>query len=385
MIAVSPFKWTAFNYFGFFCAYGVLLPFLPVWLKHHGYSTETIGLLAAVGYLFRFGGSMLASQRVKAVNQLIPTSRLLTWLNVAAAILLAFSGETFWVLFPVLMLFQMFNSGAMPIADSIASIWQRQIGLDYGKARLFGSLAFVVGSLSGGYLIGWLGEDSVVWIIIGFLVCLGIGQLSTPTVGFEENNLTSTNSKITYLQLLKEPETLRMLIAVSLISASHAAYYTYSTIHWSNAGISTEMTSLLWGLAVAAEILFFLVCKRLFKSWKISHLMILSAVFAFIRWGIMGSTTSILPMVFVQLLHSVTFGAAHIAMIRYISMQSAERVTKLQGLYFGLASCAFMAVFTFIAGILYQDSPSLTFWLMAAFVVPAIFIVPKRFEVQIIK
>lgn len=70
-------------------------------------------------------------------------------------------------------------------------------------------------------------------------------------------------------------------------------------------------------------------------------------------------------------------------MIRYISMQSAERVTKLQGLYFGLASCAFMAVFTFIAGMVYQHSPSLTFWLMAIFTLPAIFIVPKRFEVQI--
>lgn len=385
MIAVSPFKWAAFNYFGFFCAYGVILPFLPVWLKHHGYSTEIIGLLAAVGYLFRFGGSMLASQRVKAVNQLIPTARTLTWLNIAVAVVLAFSGDSIWLVFPVLMLFQMFNSGAMPIADSIASIWQRQVGLDYGKARLFGSIAFVVGSLCGGYFIGQLGEDIVVWVIIGFLVLFGIGQFARPTVGFEDKNVVTNGSNVTYLALLKEPTTLRMLIAVSLISASHATYYTYSTIHWSNAGISTEITSLFWGLAVVSEILFFLVSKQLFKSWKISHLMILSAVFAFIRWGIMGSTTEIVLMIFAQMLHSVTFGASHIAMIRYISMQSAENITKLQGLYFGLASCAFMAAFTFVAGMIYQYSPSLTFWLMAAFVVPAMFIVPKKFEVQILK
>ncbi|MEG9487117.1 3-phenylpropionate MFS transporter [Mannheimia indoligenes] len=385
MIAVSPFKWAAFNYFGFFCAYGVILPFLPVWLKHHGYSTEIIGLLAAVGYLFRFGGSMLASQRVKAVNQLIPIARTLTWLNIAVAVVLAFSGDSIWLVFPVLMLFQMFNSGAMPIADSIASIWQRQVGLDYGKARLFGSIAFVVGSLCGGYFIGQLGEDIVVWVIIGFLVLFGIGQFARPTVGFEDKNVVTNGSNVTYLALLKEPTTLRMLIAVSLISASHATYYTYSTIHWSNAGISTEITSLFWGLAVVSEILFFLVSKQLFKSWKISHLMILSAVFAFIRWGIMGSTTEIALMIFAQMLHSVTFGASHIAMIRYISMQSAENITKLQGLYFGLASCAFMAAFTFVAGMIYQYSPSLTFWLMAAFVVPAMFIVPKKFEVQILK
>lgn len=385
MIVVSPFKWTALNYFGFFCAYGVILPFLPVWLKHYGFSTEIIGLLAAVGYLFRFGGSMLASQRVKTVNQLIPTARALTWLNVVAAIALAFSGSSIWLVFPVLMLFQMFNSGAMPLADSIASLWQRQVGLDYGKARLFGSIAFVVGSLSGGYFIGQLGEDVVVWVIVGFLIFFGVGQLAKPTLGFEEQNVASSGSNVTYAELLKESATLRMLIAVSLIGASHAAYYTYSTIHWSDAGISTEMTSLFWGLAVVAEILFFLVSKRLFKSWKISHLMILSAAFAFIRWGIMGSTTEIALIIFAQFLHSVTFGASHIAMIRYISMQSADRITKLQGLYFGLASCAVMAVFTFVSGMIYEYSPSLTFWIMAAFVLPAIFIVPKKFEVQILK
>ncbi|QHB16609.1 3-phenylpropionate MFS transporter [Mannheimia pernigra] len=385
MIVVSPFKWTALNYFGFFCAYGVILPFLPVWLKHYGFSTEIIGLLAAVGYLFRFGGSMLASQRVKTVSQLIPTARALTWLNVVAAIALAFSGSSIWLVFPVLMLFQMFNSGAMPLADSIASLWQRQVGLDYGKARLFGSIAFVVGSLSGGYFIGQLGENVVVWVIVGFLIFFGIGQLAKPTLGFEEQNVASSGSNVTYAELLKESATLRMLIAVSLIGASHAAYYTYSTIHWSDAGISTEMTSLFWGLAVVAEILFFLVSKRLFKSWKISHLMILSAAFAFIRWGIMGSTTEIALIILAQFLHSVTFGASHIAMIRYISMQSADRITKLQGLYFGLASCAVMAVFTFVSGMIYEYSPSLTFWIMAAFVLPAIFIVPKKFEVQILK
>lgn len=145
------------------------------------------------------------------------------------------------------------------------------------------------------------------------------------------------------------------------------------------------MTSLFWGLAVLAEIFFFLVSKRLFKSWRIYHLMLLATIISVIRWAVMASTTAILPMMLIQLLHAITFGMTHFAMIRYISIQSPERVTKLQGLYFGLANCAVMAAFTFIAGMFYQDYPSLTFWLMAVFVIPAMFIVPKKFEVQISK
>ena len=110
MITLSPFKWASFNFFGFFCAYGVMLPFLPVWLKHYGYSAEMIGLIASVGYIFRFLGGLLASQRVKHVDHLIPTARGLTWLNLAVIPFIFLFADNIWVLFPLLMLFHIFLS-----------------------------------------------------------------------------------------------------------------------------------------------------------------------------------------------------------------------------------------------------------------------------------
>lgn len=192
MIKPTPFQWTAFNFFGFFCAYGVLMPFLPVWLRHHGYTTEMIGLLASFGYLFRFAGGMLSSQWAKQANQLIPTLRRLTLLNIMTIILLAYTVDSVWLLFPALMLFHIFNAGTMPISDSIASLWQKQIGLDYGKARLFGSIAFVVGSLSTGYLANWWGEQVIIWIMAGFFILLGSGQLLTPQQHFVNNAQNQT-------------------------------------------------------------------------------------------------------------------------------------------------------------------------------------------------
>ncbi|WGE41333.1 3-phenylpropionate MFS transporter [Actinobacillus equuli] len=385
MIKPTPFQWSAFNFFGFFCAFGVFLPFMPVWLKHHGYSTEMIGLLASFGYLFRFAGGMLSSQQVKSSNQLIPTARVLTLLNLIAIILIVWSVDSIWLLFPALMLFHIFNAGAMPIGDSIASLWQQQVGIDYGKARLFGSIAFVVGSLSTGYLTGWLGEGSIIWIMFGFFILLGCGQLLTPKVSFENQQDKKSSSNLSYWQILKEPTTLRMMFAVSLILGSHAAYYIYSTIHWSAAGISTQTSSLLWGFAVCAEILFFLFSNRLFKAWRISHLMIIASLVAILRWSILASTTEITLLAISQTFHAITFGMAHYAMIRYISAQNPEKITKLQGLYFALSNCGFTAIFTFISGMLYQDIPNFVFWLMAIIVVPAIFIVPKKFEVKLVQ
>lgn len=385
MITPTPFQWAAFNFFGFFCAYGVLLPFLPVWLKEHGYTTEMIGLLTSFGYLSRFAGGMLSSQQIKSPNQLIPAARVLTLLTIIAILLMAWSVNSIWLFFPALMLFHLFNAGAMPIGDSIASLWQQHIGIDYGKARLFGSLAFVVGSLSTGYLTGWLGEGSIIWIMFSFFSLLGGGQLLTPQIGFENKQNNQSVSNISYGQILKEPTTLRMMLAISLILGSHAAYYTYSTIHWSAAGISTQLSSVLWGAAVCAEILFFLFSNRLFKAWRISHLIIVASIIAIIRWSILASTTAIIPLAISQTFHAITFGMAHYAMIRYISAQAPEKMTKLQGLYFALSNCGFTAIFTFTSGMLYQDMPNAVFWLMAILVVPAIFIVPRKLEVKLTK
>lgn len=384
MIKLSPFGWSSFNFFGFFCAYGVLLPFLPMWLKHHGYNPELIGTLIALGYLFRFAGAMFFSQRIRRPSQLLGVSRALSWLTIAAILAMMFWVENVWLFLPLLALFHLFNGGAMPLVDTVASTWQQQAGLDYGKTRLFGSVAFVVGSVSTGYLVGWLGESAIIGIMLGWLVFHALGQFSRPTVAFvDPSSEKTTQNEVSYWTLCKEKTTFKMLLAVALIQASHAAYYSYSTIYWAENGISTQSASLLWGLSVVAEILFFFFSNKLFKTWRLSYLVMISAVMTMIRWGLLASTTSIGGLIVMQLMHALTYGMGHYAMIRYISTQPAEHIAKLQALYFGLASCMLMALFTFATGVIYPHSQQGSFWLMALLALPAVFIVPKRFGVRL--
>ena len=377
MMKLSPFNWASFNFFGYFCAYGVMLPFLPVWLKHYGYGAEMIGLIASVGYIFRFLGGVLASQRVKHVDHLIPTARGLTWLNLAVIPFIFLFADNIWLLFPLLMIFHAFNAGAIPIADSIASIWQQQVGLDYGKSRLFGSVAFVVGSLSCGYLVGFLGESSVLFIFAGFMLLLAFGQSLKPLVALQQNSEHHATNSPSSWEIFKEPTACRMLITVSLILGSHAAYYTYSTLYWSSLGISTEMISLLWGIAVVAEIWMFFLAKRFLGKVKIRYLMMIAAAVTISRWILLANISDPTLFIFEQCLHSFSFAMTHFAMIRYISSQEVEKIAKLQGLYFGLSNCAIVAIFTFISGLLYQYNPSYMFILMAITVVPAFFLVPQ--------
>ena len=68
---VRPFTWLALSFFGYYCAYGVFLPLFPAWLKTQSYSEESIGLLLACAYIFRFSGGILFSGLIKRVSLLV--------------------------------------------------------------------------------------------------------------------------------------------------------------------------------------------------------------------------------------------------------------------------------------------------------------------------
>ena len=85
--------------------------------------------------------------------------------------------HNFWLLFIAIGLYASVNSAGMPIGDSLASTWQRQIGLDYGKVRLIGSAAFILGVVVFGGMIGWVGEQNIVWILTALLSFYTIIQL----------------------------------------------------------------------------------------------------------------------------------------------------------------------------------------------------------------
>ena len=54
----------------------------------------------------------------------------------------------------------------MPLGDIIGARLVKQIGLDYGQARLWGSLSFIAGSTCIGWLIVGYGKQAILWGIV---------------------------------------------------------------------------------------------------------------------------------------------------------------------------------------------------------------------------
>ena len=392
---VTPFTWLAFGFFGYFCAYGFFVPFFPVWLKSQSYDEELIGLILAASYLFRFIGGIYFSALIKKASQLLNALRLFAWAGVLLTFAMGMFAEHFWLLFAAIALLAMVNSAGIPLNDTLATTWQHQVHLDYGKARLIGSAAFAVGVTVFGNMIGFVGEKNIIWLLCALFLLYALLQVTIPTIPPRDEKtddptdaqkaLSKNVNSPTFVELLKNMTTLRLLIAISLIHGSHAVYYGYSVLYWTGFGISVQTTSLLWGLSVIAEMCLFFVATKFFKHWNVSSLFYLSAVAAVIRWLGFGFSDELWLIAVLQTFHSLTFAVSHYALVRYISTQPANAVPKLQGLYNGFASCAAVALFTGIGSMIYPTSPSAAFLTMAFFAALALFMIPRKVEAFLIK
>ncbi|EGR0208176.1 3-phenylpropionate MFS transporter [Vibrio vulnificus] len=383
MFKPSPYGWISQYFLGFFFAYGVYLPFWSLWFKEQGVSSTDIGLLVGIGLATRCVANMVITPRIHKAEHIMPALR---WLSFAALIFVGFhffTGGSFWLMALATVLFNLCCGPVVPLSDALANYYARLKMLDYGRTRLWGSIAFIAGSTVVGYLISLYGTDMILYTaLVGVFISLLLSMRSANVMPVTRSEHHSERPKLT--QLLTDGPVVKFLLLAALIQGSHAAYYSFSAIYWQQAGHSEEIIGYLWSLGVVSEVAVFALSKRLFAGWSLRALFVAASIGVMLRWGITASTTLLLGLVLVQLLHGVTFAMAHIAAIQYIQNSEEHKMVALQALYNALPLGAFIAAMTAFSGWGFEHWGANVFWVMAAMGLVALFIkvVPVTSQVQ---
>ncbi|HDZ3737928.1 TPA: 3-phenylpropionate MFS transporter [Vibrio vulnificus] len=383
MFKPSPYGWISQYFLGFFFAYGVYLPFWSLWFKEQGVSSTDIGLLVGIGLATRCVANMVITPRIHKAEHIMPALR---WLSFAALIFVGFhffTGGSFWLMALATVLFNLCCGPVVPLSDALANYYARLKMLDYGRTRLWGSIAFIAGSTVVGYLISLYGTDMILYTaLVGVFISLLLSMRSANVMPVTRCEHHSERPKLT--QLLTDGPVVKFLLLAALIQGSHAAYYSFSAIYWQQAGHSEEVIGYLWSLGVVSEVAVFALSKRLFAGWSLRALFVAASIGVMLRWGITASTTLLLGLVLVQLLHGVTFAMAHIAAIQYIQNSEEHKMVALQALYNALPLGAFIAAMTAFSGWGFEHWGANVFWVMAAMGLVALFIkvAPVTSQVQ---
>ncbi|OLQ92572.1 3-phenylpropionic acid transporter [Vibrio ponticus] len=373
MFTPSPYGWISQYLVGFFFAYGVYLPFWSLWFENQGVSPADIGLLVGIGFATRCVANLVITPRIHKVEHLMPALRAFSLAGLLFVGFHFFTGGSFWLMAVATVLFNLCCGPIVPISDAMANHYARLKMLDYGRTRLWGSIAFIAGSTVVGYLVSLYGTDMILYTaMVGMLAALLFSMRAINPMPVTESEAQMERPKV--LALLRENSVIRFLALVALIQGSHAAYYSFSTIYWKEAGYSEATIGYLWSLGVLAEIAIFALSKRLFVGWSLRALFLVASVGVIVRWGLTASTTALVALVAIQLLHGVTFAVAHIAAIQYIQASAQNRMVALQALYNAIPLGAFIALMTALSGWGYENWGANVFWVMAAMGVLALFI-----------
>ncbi len=348
-------------YGALFFVVGVLLPFWPIWLQGRGLSPEQIGVVLAVGPWLR----ILVDPVVTRVADRVGQGRRIIVIAAGFSVL-TFAGfglaGSFWAILLIMFVYAPAFHVLIPLGDAQTMAAVRRHGLDYGRIRLWGSLAFIAAALGVGELLTGRDPD-LIWLVA--LVSLGVVFATTLALR-EQSALRGHAGWPDILRYLRTRSFLLFILAASLVQASHAVLNGFSGIHWKAAGYSELAVGLFWGGGVLAEVLLFSMSGAVVAHLGARRLLLIGAGTALVRWIILAQTTDLSWLVVAQLMHGITFGATYLATMHYISDTAPEGMkTTAQGAYASITGLV-MGLALIASGDLYGSFGGGAFLAMAA-------------------
>jgi PPP family 3-phenylpropionic acid transporter len=354
-IRISGLYLALYLHFGFFA-------FLPLWLSSTGASPGEIGLLMAIPLILRLVTvapfSAWAGRTGHVRNAIILTAlgsaALITLLlgqpNHVGRVLIVVAFSITWDQIPVL-------------TDAYAVMAVRRDGLDFGRLRVWGSIGAVVSSIAAGWVFGLTGVTALPWLVAVLLLLPATVALLLPSDRRGEGATRTAAGN--WRQVVGDRTLMRLIVAASLVMASHGVLTGFGAIQWSGRGISTGTIGLIQAVAVSAEIVAFWFGSKLLGQRDPGVLIWLAGCFAILRWLVMAGDPSAAVLLVVQLLQGVTATGAilgtMLVIAKRVPLTSSAAAQGLNAVLLGLALSATTAG----SGLLWQHGPATAYLAMA--------------------
>lgn len=336
------FKYLAAFYFFYFASVGVYIIFLPELLKGFGYTPAQIGVIFSIAPVMRFVTPFLFLKFIRLTKNVFYSSLAA---SVVFGVLAMMSVHSFTMLIISYGLLGAFWSTLLPFAENIAL---RTVKEQYGKARLYGSIGFILIGLFLGHITLEFGIAAAAYIGTIALTAL-FGFFISPHI--EEVHKTEQKPQRSF-SFLKEWQFWAMGL---LMQVSFGGLYNFFTIYELEHGISMATVSWLWTFGVTAEILMFIYQTGLLKKNLITLIKFSVGITSF-RWFLLFLyPENIYVIYFSQGLHAFSLALFHTAAISYISRVYADNKELGQQFYLGIFYGLGGFLGSLIAGVVYGE------------------------------
>ncbi|WP_217559785.1 MFS transporter [Paenibacillus sp. GbtcB18] len=288
-------------------AFSLLFTYVPLLFLEHGLTRFQIGMLMAGGPFV----SILAnpfwgywSDRMQNVR------RTLIILVICNLIVVqpVFHLHSFSWLYLVLLLYFFFQSPTFSQSNSLILSTIENTPYKFGTFRLWGSLGWAIAAVAAGPVLTAVGIEQLWWLYSGILMIslLFVFSIPQPKPAAASDALPGGGFK----QLLGNRPFVMLLLLGVLISVPNSINSTFVSIYLTDMGGSATWIGWAAFLSSVFEAPVFLLLDRYLKRDSRTMfvcLALVSLLFS-IRWLLMMLVDSPMQLIFIQLLHCITYG-----------------------------------------------------------------------------
>ncbi len=356
-----------------FLLIGGFLPYFAVWLDGRGLSASEIGIVLATPLMVRVLITPVITFQADRTGDRRGMLVILAWGTLGASLVFT-QTHGFWTILAASIVFAVFWTSIMPLAEAKTMAGVRRDGLDYGRMRLWGSLTFILASTGGGFAIQRWGSEAALWAFIFASTAIVAGAYFLPRSDRSDSaNRDGKGARTTMapirvrdaVALMKTPLFLLFLLATSAAQSAHAIYYVFGTLHWRGLGISTGVIGMLWAIGVIAEVLLFTKSAQIVQAIGPLRLICIAGMATAVRWTVTAMDPALGILFMIQILHGATFGAAHLGAVHFVSAAVPEEYAgTAQGIYASVTSGIAMGSMMAVSGLLYRTMGGESYYVM---------------------
>lgn len=348
-------------------AVATIAPYVSVMLRERGFEPAAIGLVTAISALgFTFAVPIWGH----LADVTLGRSRALQLAAIGAAAAMAAFGLPLPGILrgTMIVLYNVFQSAFMPIADAIAMTFLRDPARGYGRLRVLTSFSYAIVVIAVGFLY-----DATGFVLAPFLWAAGTLLLAAGLVLIREPRhgrlvIRHGRGGSARMALAVQPRLPAVLLTLALTFAAIMGSYTFLGLRLVELGGAPSSLGLSGGLGALAEIPGLVVASRIAHRIGLRGLFVGSAFVysvAILSWAFVGSPELIILSRF---LSGPAFAGLAVSSVLTISVLLPLRLQATgQALYqtiaFGVAAMLANAV----GGVIYEElGPPMLFGVMAA-------------------
>lgn len=263
-------------------------PFFSLYLKSQNLVEDKIGFLLSISPIIAIIANPIYSMLCKNTNRTKNILKIITILEGIIILSISFTSN-FYIISVLTFLLAIFGSCHYGLMDSLTSVFSEKNNVSYSSIRLYGSVAYIIATTLGGYIIDLLGFNvSFALACILFISTGVIYHILKPINLDNDNNIASFESsnnsnKSIYLDIFKNKHYVLFIIFYVFLLGTHFASDGFYSLYLESRGVESNEYGLVYSYFVTFEVLTLIYLNKTKRKFDTNKLLILSCIFLIIR------------------------------------------------------------------------------------------------------